>query len=166
MFWQLNSEGFLFLISIQSFSQEFEVPRGYEFNKKEDYYTYEKDVIDGVNWLVNTPVNTNTAKRKEVNAFLMKWLTGSPSVTIELSQEIVTFMDCSDCLMVFLGGWARYSLETNDKANKLKGNLAGIESVIEFYKKNQESLGKNKAIQKYMKLQEKNKLEKYVEARV
>ena len=156
---------FMLLISAQSFAQEFQVPENYAFNTKEDYYTYEKDVIEGINWLVNTPVSSNTAKRKEVNAFLMQWLSGSPYVTIELSQDIITFTDCPDCLMVFLGGWTKYALETKDNSNKIKGNLAGIESLIEFYKKNQDALGKNKAIQKYIKLQEKAKLLKYIESK-
>lgn len=156
----------ILLISVQSFAQEFRVPENYTFKSKEDYYTYEKDVIEGINWLVNTPISSNTAKRKEVNAFLMKWLSGSPYVTIELSQDIVTFMDCPDCLMVFLGGWTKYALENKDNSNKIKGNLAGIESLIEFYKKNQDALGKNKAIQKYIKLQEKDKLLTYIESRV
>ena len=148
------------------FSQGFSVPKDYKFETKEDYPRYEQDVINGINWLLETPLTREQAKRKEVNAFLMKWITGSPSVSIELRQEIVTFMDCADCLMAFLGGWTKYALETKDYSSKLKGNLAGIESVIAFYQKNREVLGKNKAIQKYIKLQKKNKLEDHIQSKI
>lgn len=156
----------LLLISVQAFSQTFEVPAGYSFETKDDYSKYEQDVIEGVNWLLKTPLSQEQGKRKEVNAFLMKWLSGSPSVTIEVNSEIITFMDCPDCLMVFLGGWAKQTLETKDNTDKVKGNLAGIESVIEFYNLNKATLGNNKAVQKYIKMQEKGKLEEYVKARI
>lgn len=152
----------LLLFSVQAFSQTFEVPVDYKFETKDDYIKYEQNVIGGVNWLLETPLNQEQSKRKEVNAFLMTWLSGSPTVTIEVSSNIVTFVDCPDCLMIFLGGWAKNTLETKDNTDKLKGNLAGIESVIRFYNSNKASLGKNKAIQKYIKLQEKGKLEEHV----
>ena len=96
----------------------------------------------------------------------MKWMSGSPTVTIEVSQKIVTFLDCPECLMAFLGGWTKYSLETGDNKNKVKGHLAGIEGVIQFYNLNKATLGKNKAIEKYIKLQEKGKLEEHIKSRV
>lgn len=157
---------FLFLNSFQLFSQNFEVPKILKLEKAEDYATYERDVINAVDWLLITPVTDEQDKRKQTNAFLMKWLTGSPTVTIELSQDIVTFMDCNDCLMLFLGGWAKYALETQDFENKLKGNTAGIEAVIEFYKRNKAAIGKNKAIEKYIKLQDKQKLEKHLVSKI
>lgn len=156
----------LFLVSFQTFSQDFETPKDYKLEKDEDFVLYEQNVIDGVNWLLKTPLTQDQVKRKRVTTFLMKWLTGSPNVSIELTQEIVTFIGCSDCLMAFMGGWAKYSIENKDYTNKVKGNMAGIESVIEFYKKNMGALGKIKAIQKYMKLQEKNQLEKNIESKL
>jgi len=152
------------IASVQLFSQEFVIPEGYEFIKAEDYTKYESDIVKGVNWLIETPLNTNENKRIEANKFLILWLTGSPNVSIEISKEVVTFMDCADCLMVFMGGWAKYSLENGYSNNKVKGNLAGIESVIEFYELNKKVLGKNKEIQKYIKLKDKGELEKHIES--
>jgi len=138
--------------------------KDYQLKTKEDYGKYEQDVIDGYNWLMKTPVGENPQKRKEISAFLMKWMSGSPNVSLELSEKIVTYMDCGDCLMVFMSGWTNYALETKDFNNKFKGNLAGTKSVIEFYKKNKKALGKNKAIEKFMKLDEDNILEKYIKS--
>lgn len=156
---------FLLLIaSIGLFSQDFEVPEDYVLDKEKDYAQYEQDVIDGVNWLLKTPVTKEKAKRKEVNAFILKWIIGSPSVSIEINEGIVTFMKCSDCLLMFMGGWTKYALEAEDDIDTMHGTIAGIECAIEFYKKNKSSLGKNKAIEKYIKLQEKNELEEYLES--
>lgn len=158
--------GLFFLVSTHLFAQTFEVPKNYVLEAKEDYAQYEDDVINGVNWLLNTPLTEETTKRQEVSAFLMKWMMGSPNVSIGVSEDIVTFIGSPDCLMAFLGGWAKYSLETKDYKNNLKGNLAGIENVILFYQKNKAILGKNKAIEKYIKLKEKNKLEDFIKSKV
>lgn len=137
-----------------------------ELKTKEDYAKYEQDVINGYNWLMKTPIDLEPTKRKELNAFLMQWMTGSPNVSIELSQKIVTYMDCGECLMMFMGGWTKYALESKDFKNKVKGNLAGTESVIKFYLLNKKSLGKNTAIEKFIKLKEENKLEEYIKSNI
>lgn len=154
------------ILSFSSYSQDKELPDALVLETKEDYAKYEENVINSINWLINTPIETEKDKRTEVNAFLMKWLTGSPNVTIELNQEVVTFMECGDCLMVFLGGWAKYVLENNENKNNLKGNIAGIESLIAFYNNNKAEMGPNKAIEKYVKLKDKGKLESYIKSRI
>lgn len=149
----------------QGFTQEYSVPKDYAFESKEDYTRYQQAVLDGIDWLIETPVAEEPAKRKEINAFVLEWLTGSPTVTIELSEDIVTFMDCPDCLMIFMGGWTKYTLEQEDK-NKIQGNLAGIKTLIRFYENNKTELGRSSAIEKYSKLLKKDKLEDYITKRV
>lgn len=152
------------IFTLGLFAQEFEVPKNYILDKAEDYAPYEKDVVDCFNWLIETPLNEQEAKRKEANAFLLTWLSGSPEIEIELKQEIVTFMRTSpDLLMIFLGGWGIHSLETRDFNDKVGGNLAGIEAAIEFYKKNKNFLSKDKYMEKYIKLQKNGKLKEYIE---
>jgi hypothetical protein len=151
-------------ISLGLFSQDFEVPENYKLDKSEDYAIYEQDVIKCFEWLMKTPINEQATKRKEANAFLLKWLSGSPNVHIEIKQEIVTFMGTSpDLLMIFMGGWAKYSLESKDFKNKIAGSKAGIESVIEFYTRNKDFLKKDKNIEKYIKMRKKGTLKAYIE---
>ena len=149
--------------SLAAFSQVFEVPKNYKLEKAEDYATYEKDVVACIDWLKKTPVNEQTAKRKEANLFLLKWLSGSPEVQIEVKPGIVTFMETSpELLMVFMGGWAKYSLTNQDFDNNIAGSKAGLESVIEFYTKNRDLIPKDKNIEKFIKLKDKGKLLDYV----
>jgi hypothetical protein len=93
----------------------------------------------------------------------MKWISGSPKVHIEIKQEIVTFMDSPDLLMIFIGTWAKYSIESKDFNNKINGTMTGIESVIDFYTKNKGQISKNKGVEKYIKMKEKGTLKEYVE---
>ena len=146
-------------------AQDFELKKEYRFKTKADYKKYEPDIKQAIEWLEQTPPNEQVNKRDLVKALLLKWLTGSPSVSITISEDVVTFMKCAECLIVFMGGWTKHALANNSK-NQLQGNLAGIEAVIKFYQKNKPILGKNRAIEKYMRLKKKNKLEKRVRSKL
>ena len=153
-----------FLVSTTAFSQEFHVPDNYSFETAEDYKPYEKDVLNCVDWLIEMPMFQNPAKRKEASAFLLKWLMGSPYVHIEINPEIVTFAGSSpELLLAFMGGWAKYSIESENFDDKAGGNLAGLESVIEFYETNKGVLPKDKGVEKYAKMKKKGTLKQYVE---
>jgi hypothetical protein len=142
------------------FSQSFEVPKNYKLEKPEDFSKYESTVIQGINWISDSPLAGQEEKRKQTNAFLLEWLSGSPTVHLEIKQEIVTFMSSPDLLMIFMGGWAKYSLESKDFKNKVAGSLAGIEAVIAFYTKN--AMKKDKNVEKYIKMKEKGTLKDYI----
>jgi len=153
------------LVIVESQAQEFNVPKDYKLAKAEDYAPYEQDVIDGIKWILDTPIDEQLSKRKELNAFIMAWFTGSPTISVEIHPEIVSFMGSSpELLMIFLGGWTKYSLETKDFTNKVAGNLAGLEAAMEFYKKNK--LSKDKKIEDFIKLHKNDKLKGYIERRV
>lgn len=156
----------LLVSSFQLFAQEYNPPSNYQLNKKEDFAKYEKEVIKATDWLIKTPLGEEDTKRLYVNKFLMTWLAGSPNVTVELNQKITPISDCADCMLVFLGGYAKYALENDDYENAEKANIAGVESMIEFYKKNKEQLGKVKLMEKYIKAQNKNELPEFVKSRM
>lgn len=151
------------VLAIEAVAQEFEVPKNYVFSNKEDYAKYEVDILKSIDWLINTPINIQPEKRKDLNTFVMGWLTGSPNVSIDIKTEIVNFMDPNpELLMIFMCGWTKYSLETKDYKNKNTGNLKGIEAVIEFYTKNKENMQKDKNVEKYIKMKDKGTLEEYI----
>lgn len=154
----------IFLLTILStnvFSQEFEVPSNYAFSVDADYTKYEADILKGIHWLTNTPIQEQAAKRKDVNAFVMKWITGSPNVSVEINSDVAKFTEANpDLLIIFMCGWTKYSLETKDYTNRNMGYLKGIEAVVDFYSKNKENLKKDKDVEKYVKMKEKGTLEK------
>lgn len=151
------------LVSGLAVGQEFDVPTTFNHKKDGDYAKHASDLIAAVNWLQQTPLSEQKEKRKQVNAFVVQWVEGSPDVAITLYEDIVSFMDCKDCLTLFMGGWAKYQLETKNKS-QIKGNLAGIESALAFYEKNKTDLGRNRELEKYAKLKEKGKLESEIES--
>lgn len=68
---------FLLFVSTSILAQEVEIPHDLKLEKAEDYQKTEKLVLNSTDWLLNTPVSENPEKRKEINAFLMKWMNGS-----------------------------------------------------------------------------------------
>jgi len=154
---------FFSILTFSLVAQEFEVPKNCVMTKVEDYAKYEGDVLKGIDWLLNTPVQTKPEKRKDVNGFFMTWLTGTPTVSIEIKSEIVSFMKPnSELLMIFMCGWTKYAIESKDSKNKIMGNQKGIEAVIDFYQKNKEYLKKDINVEKYIKMKEDGKLEDYI----
>ncbi len=147
-------------------AQEFEIPDTIALNNEADYKKHETNVLNAINWVQATPIGEQKNKRKEVNAFLFKWMSGSPNVTIELSQDLVPFMDCSDCLVSFMNGWTKFSLENNYSKNKLDCALAATNHTIEFYTKNKNELGKIDSIEKLSKRKSKGKLKAYIKSKL
>ncbi len=153
----------LTICTLTAFSQDFEVPANYKFATADDYTLHQDDVIRGIDWLMATPLNEQQEKRKAVNAFVLAWLTGSPTVHVEVKPDIVTFIGKSpDLLMMFLGGWAKHALQTPGGGDKVSGTMAGLEAVIDFYTRNKEKIGRDKAVEKYIKMKEKGTLQDYV----
>ena len=165
----------LFAFSLSIFSQTFEVPKDYKLIVDEDYAPYKQDVVNFADWLINTPVNLEQAKRQEASEFFIDWISGSPDTHITGDYRIINFTEESlGFLIVFLSGWAKNTIETKNFKNTIAeaesdidgivaGNVAGIEAVIKFYKKNKSLLVPNKNIEKYIKLQEKGKLKKHIQ---
>ena len=144
-------------------AQEIVIPKDIKLETPEDYKVTEKLVLEGIEWVQNTPLSANSAKRRDVNAFLVKWMSGSPTVSIELFAEI-TPMKCTECLIAFMGGWTKYSLENNYSEDGVKGALAGVERAIAFYEKNKSMVEKDSGLEKLIKRKNKGELESYVQS--
>ncbi len=126
-----------------------------------EFKASEKNVIASIEWLENTPINEQRKTRDFQNAALLAWITNSPTVTIELNGDILNFIKKNpDLLIIFMGGWTRYSLQNNYSKDVVPGTLAGLRSVIKVYKTG--LLKKDKSLQMYVDLEEKGELETYV----
>lgn len=161
----------LFLFAVLSFfiptkinllAQDFDVPLNYSFNTKDDYQKYESDVLKCIDYLESVPFDETSDKVKNANKFLLQWLTGTPNVSIKINSYILDLCEKnSGLLMIFMGGWAKYSLTNSYDKDEFKGNISGIESVIKVYQ-NGKGIKKDKKILKVIKLKEEGKLENWL----
>ena len=154
---------FFSFVSINA--QEFEVPENYSLVAAEDYEPYKQDILNAIEWLEITPLNEQEEKRKEVSAFFMQWVTGSPTVSISLLPYVLDLSEKnSELLMIFLGGWTKASIDQNYKITDTEGNIAGIKSVLAFYSKNRKAgINKNKTIEKLLKQDTDKDIKKWLE---
>ncbi len=158
-----------FLIFNSAMAQEFEVPIVVSYNNADEYVQYEKHILKCIDWLEHTPVTTNPQKRAEASAFLLRWIEGSPYVFIELRDYLV---DCTknnpDLLVIFMAGWTKFTIENKDEMrNMLKGNMAGLSSLIKLYQANKgNGLKKDKHVEKIIAMDEKGELEKWIEEQI
>ncbi len=156
---------FALLAAGRLFGQAFEVPAHYAFRTKADYTKYEPEVIQAVNWLEVTPLNQQADKRKEVSAFLFKYLEGSPTVTIELHDLVLELNKKNpDLLMVFMAGWAKRKLENPSQTDKLKLNTAGVQSVLKVYQLG--GAARDKSLEELTKLAGDSELEAWVRSKL
>lgn len=129
---------------------------------KEAFVSSEPKVIATINWLENTPLNQEVDKRKIEYTLLMGWAIKSPTVTLDVSANILTFTkENPDLLMIFMGGWVRYCLQNNYSTDNVKGNLAGIRSAIKVYNKGI-GIKRDKEMEKLIALNSNGTLEKWV----
>lgn len=132
---------------------------------KEEFIASEKRVLNTIDWLENTPVDQQEDKRKLLNANFILWVTNSPTVTIEINANVLTFTKKnSELLIIFMAGWTRYSLQNNYSKDIEKGSVAGIRSAIKVYKTG--LLKKDKEMQKLVDADEKGELETWVSTKL
>lgn len=152
----------LLTILSSSPAQDFAVP-AVEFTSKEDYSRTEKDIINASKWLEATQIGKDDDKRVQVNAFVVKWITGSPTVSVEINKLCTDLSEKNAHLLaVFLASYCRYVLENNYSEDRVKGYTAGIKGMINCY-----SLGgdvkKNKLLEKAVTADKDGKLEEWVQ---
>ncbi len=144
-------------------AEEFKVPENYELNSVEAYADLEDEIIEACDWLIEHDYQSEEAKQKEIAAFFLKWIIGSPNVSISVNEYfLVSNPKMKEASIIFMAGWTKYALESRDFENKNKAAIAGIQAMIDHYKVVKEYIGKDDKVEEFIKLKEDGKLEEYV----
>lgn len=157
---------FFLAISLNCVAQTAPVPKSYSLTKPEDYNKYENDVVNVINWLEQTPWDEKKPERELADSFFLAWLSGSPTVTVELGEGILMkIMEKNkELLFSYMGGYTKYTLKaradkTTYDVNKAK--LAGFKAVIAKYN-SEKSRSKDKNVEMLAKLDSEGKLEDWI----
>jgi len=152
---------FLSFFALGLNAQQFEVPADVTLEEASDYPQYENDIVKCYEWLKATAPGEEQGKKDEANKFMITWILGSPSVSVEINQQIVTFMESSpEMLSIFLGAWAHYSLTNDHSQDKVKCTEAALNAVIDYYETFRDKMKKDKNIEAFIKMKAKDKKEK------
>lgn len=155
---------FLILVSIKPVRAQtkFDVPRNVELKSTDDYAKYESAIINAAKWLEETDLNLETAKRQQVNAFVLQWISGSPTVVVSINEQLGKIYGKNVQLLgIFLASYARNYLENGKNASPFSATKAGLMSMMNVYKKGIE-ITKSKEMEKLIKLAENNQLDDYI----
>jgi hypothetical protein len=151
------------LFSTCLFSQDFEVPVNYKLEAKEDYTPYEKDIIAAAKWLETVSFNSESDKQSEVAAFVIKWISGSPTVNVEIHPVVMDLESKNKGMLVlYMAACARYSLENNYSKDMKAQQKAAILSMINAYK-TANGIKKDKKMDKLVKASDDGKLDEWLQ---
>jgi|JI81BgreenRNA_FD_contig_91_303493_length_1043_multi_2_in_0_out_0_2 hypothetical protein len=154
----------LCFLSVQSVSAQstFQLPENIEFKTSEDYIKYEPTFVEAAKWLEDTDLDKEQDKRQKINAFIIQYLTGSPSISIEISTAHTKLSEGNEqFLLLYMAGFGKSAIENNkDKAKKYTFVKAGINSILKVYKKGI-GVKKNAELEKLLKMND-AKLDKYI----
>lgn len=141
---------------------KFEVPENVKLTEKDDYTKYESKVIEAAKWLEETDLNKETDKRQYVNAFVLQWVSGSPTVSIDINEKLGQIYGKNvELLGLYLASYTRHFLENKTTATKFSATKAALLSIMTVYKKGIK-ITKNKEMDKLIKSTDENKLDDYI----
>ena len=143
--------------------QSFEVPKNYQFKEAADYTKYERDIIQATTWLIATPLNEQSDKRKEVSAFVVQWINGSPTVSVEINPTIMDFEKKNNGMMtLYMASSAKYVLENNYSKDMRAKHKAALSDMVTVYKTGI-GIKKDKKMEKLIKSVEEGKIDEWLD---
>ena len=144
------------LASQWAFAQQFSLPILPEKMWPSDYAKYETDILNCCNYLLTSDPTFNHPKHEECSSFLVRWLSGTPEVSIPVSADL-TDVKKPELLMAYLAAWTRQALQYKDTAPIVCANVA-VEEMLRYYESYKESVGKSSLTEKLIKAQSEGKL--------
>lgn len=152
----------IFFLSISLNAQtKFEIPENLSLKTNSDYAKYNNDVVNAAKWLEETDLDKETAKRKQVNAFIIQWVSGTPDISVDITERLTKlYGENTELMVLYLASYSRNYIENKD-ATKFTAMKAGLISIINVYKKGTDIV-KNKEMNKAVKANDNNLLDKFI----
>jgi len=118
---------------------------------KDAYTQLEPQLLADIKWLNDTPIKTEEKQiRDEKARFVLMWMSGSPTVSIQMDDRLITFLGADPAiLMAYMMGWTQYAIENNYSDDTIQCSVAGITNAVSFYSKNKKNFKENKELEKY-----------------
>jgi hypothetical protein len=125
------------IISGRSVGQsKFELPKNIELKTREDYSKYENAVVGAERWMEETDLDQETAKRQAINQFIVQWVAGSPTVTINLDESLAQLTEKNpDLLALYLASYSKYIIEHKNDPSNFNAARAALTSISRVYRK-------------------------------
>ncbi len=147
-------------------SQDFEVPKQYSFDTKEDYAKVKPQILKCIDFLESAPYDGENGKREAANMFFMSWARRSPSISLRFHSYINTLTTANpDFFVMFIAGWTRRELTHPGSRDLTEYDLAGVRSIIKTYEQ-AKGVKKDAAVEEVARLDREGKLLKWLKPRL
>lgn len=124
----------LLLAGLKATAQVYEVPLNYVLKSKDDYAHYEGDIIKTADWIQNTAWSAQPEKMEAATQFFLKWIKGTPSVTIRLTESVMSLSDKNPQLgFVYMAQYAKYALQHKADFDANRASVEAIRALITKY---------------------------------
>lgn len=133
------------------------IPDTLVLDQRWSYNQYTHLVIPTIDWLQNTPLDSNNELRRRHDNFLMFWLQKNEDVTVNMPEYLLKFQNAHrELYFIYAGGWIKYALETGNRDFR-DGAIAGVTSVLNYYKEDM-GVPENEYLNHLVNLQEQGKI--------
>ena len=140
----------------------FEVPQNAVLKTEADFAKYEPAMIAAAKWLEETDLDKEQEKRQQTNAFVLEWISGSSTISVEINEQLGKIYGKNVQLLgLYLASYASNFIENKGTATKFTATKAGLASMMNVYKKGID-ISKSKEMEKLIKLAAGNKLDDYI----
>ena len=133
---KVNSYIMLLLLfaGLKANAQEYAVPAHYVLKTKDDYARYEPDIIKTADWIQNTAWSAQPEKMEAATQFFLKWIKGTPAVSIKLTEAVMSLSDKNPQLgFVYMAQYSKYALLHKTDFDVTNANVEAIRAVIAKY---------------------------------
>ncbi len=129
-----------------------QIPENAAMRTTEDFEAAEPLVIESATWLINTDLDKYPQERKKINEFVWKWVSGTPALTIDITDELTKLYENNiQLLNIFLAAYAGYYIQHKTDFSNLAASREGIHAILLVYNKGKE-IKKNKQMEKISRL--------------
>lgn len=133
------------------------IPDTLVLEQRWSYNQYTHLVIPTIDWLQNTPLDSNNELRRRHDNFLMFWLQKNEDVTVNMPEYLLKFQNAHrELYFIYAGGWIKFALETGNRDFR-DCAIAAVSGVLNFYKEDM-GVPDNEYLNHLVKLQEQGKI--------
>lgn len=152
---------FLVFLTTHSFGQTIPDFDQIKLEKATDYKAADPFALQTSNYLLSTPVKKNDINRQKSLQFIIKWMSGTPDYSFNITDAIdLIGKGNTDLLGIYMAAITKYSLENKAAAKDPKlVKLNAMTMLLNYCENKNNNLKLTKPLKKLAEAKEKGELE-------
>jgi hypothetical protein len=140
------------------------IPKENKWKSASAYKKETESIKRALRWLCCCPLQSEIVLRSQANAYVLEWLAGTPTISLNIETKYLTFLEeYPELLFTFLHGAMLYCLEQPKQNDASLVYLHGYETVIRL-SKSDKVIWRSETMKHLRRLMKKKELQGYIEA--